>query len=151
MKPNWMNSTKRSSVIIAVGLCVLALAGGAAKDDKTSQNPAAAKSNTKKKTVRIEIDYSDGAQKILSAIPWKPRMTLSDAMTYAAAHKHGIKIKTRGKGSIRFLEKIDDLANQGASGPNWVFRVNGKLGDRSYAITPLKPGDAILWKFDTYP
>ena len=139
---------RHSRWIVLPTLFLLAYSASAA-DDKDSANadtvPKAAK------TVRVEIDYSDGAMKVLKAVPWKPKMTVGDAMAYATAHKRGIKIKARGKGSTAFLEKIDDLQNQGAKGPNWVFRVNGKLGDRSYAITPLKPGDTILWKFDTYP
>ena len=78
-------------------------------------------------------------------------MTIGQVMDYAAAHKHGVNIEVRGKGSTALLVKIDDLKNQGAKGPNWIFRVNDKLGDRSFAITPLKPGDTVLWKFDTYP
>jgi len=127
---------------------LFAPASVSAEDEKTTTRENAA---SKAKTVRIEVDYSDGVQKVLTAVPWKPKMTGGDAMEFATKHKRGVKIKVRGKGANSLLEKIDDLQNGGARGPNWVFRVNGKLGNRSFAITPLNPGDTILWKFDTYP
>ncbi len=145
-----LNRTRGNSWLALAAVSVFALSAVVA-DEKTKPEKGEQPAKTKAKTVRIEIDYSDGVQKILTAVPWKPKMTLGDAMEYATSHRRGVKMKIRGKGSISLLEKIDDLQNQGAKGPNWVFRVNGKLGDRSFAITPLKPGDTILWKFDTYP
>ena len=145
-----LNRTRKISRLAVVAISVFALSTVFA-DEKTKLETDPKPAKTKAKTVRIEFDYSDGVQKILTAVPWKPKMTLGDAMEYATSHRRGVKIKIRGKGSISFLEKIDDLKNQGAKGPNWVFRVNGKLGDRSFAITPIKPGDTILWKFGTYP
>lgn len=114
------------------------------------QNQSGVDETEEQNAIRLIFDYSDGAQKVLTRTPWKSKMTLGEAMDLAAAHKHGVKFTRRGRGSTAFVEKIDDLKNQGAKGPNWIFRVNGKLGDKSYAITPVKPGDTVLWKFDTY-
>ena len=77
-------------------------------------------------------------------------MSVADALKFAAEHPRGISYKVRGRGATALLLQIDDLENQGGSGLNWIFRVNGKLGDRSFAVTPLQPGDRVLWKFDEY-
>ena len=60
-----------------------------------------------------------------------------------------ITFRYRGSGSTAFLYRIDDLENEGR-GRNWIFRVNGKLGQRSFALHELRPSDRVLWKFDTY-
>ena len=104
----------------------------------------------KSSTVALIVDYGDGAQTHFPEIPWKDGMTVNDVLEFAAKHRHGISFKARGKGATALLYRIDDLENEGGSGLNWIFRVNGKLGDRSFAITPLADGDRILWKFDEY-
>jgi hypothetical protein len=102
------------------------------------------------KTVELTIDYADGVQKRFVSIPWKDEMTVIDAMEFAAQHPRGIRFECRGRDATALLLQIDDLRNQGGSGLNWIYRVNGKLGDRSLATFRLQPGDAILWKFDEY-
>ncbi len=77
-------------------------------------------------------------------------MTVAKAMSYAAAHRHGIQYEVRGQGATALLWQIDDLKNQGGTGLNWIYRVNGKLGKTSFAVAALEPGDVVLWKFDEY-
>jgi hypothetical protein len=102
-------------------------------------------------TVQLVIDYNDGAQKRFTAIPWHEGMTVFDALKFAQAHPHGIKVQTTGQGATLFVTSIDGLANQGGGeqDKNWVFSVNGKKGNKSCAVSPLKPSDVALWKFDT--
>ena len=76
-------------------------------------------------------------------------MTVLDALLAAQKNPRGIRLKTRGSGQTAFVEKIDDLKNEG-SGRNWIFRVNGKLSNRGCGVVPLKSGDTILWKFGKY-
>ncbi len=89
-------------------------------------------------------------EKKFKSIPWREGMTILDAMKFAQKHPRGIKFQTRGKGPTMFLTTIDNLKNQGSSGSNWVFEVNEKLGDRSFAISNLSPLDAVLWRFGRY-
>jgi len=124
-------------------LCVFCLSSAFAEDDTN-------KPEDKPETVSLVIDYNDGAQMVFPAIPWKEDCTVLNALEFATAHRRGITCKIRGKGATALLYRIDDLENQGGSGLNWIFKVNGKLGDRSFAITSLEPGDRILWKFDEY-
>ncbi|MEO8494364.1 MAG: DUF4430 domain-containing protein [Planctomycetota bacterium] len=99
--------------------------------------------------VRLVIDYNDGVEKRFNAIAWKPGMTVMDAMLAAQEHPRGIRFEHKGKGATVLLTKIDDVENEG-SGRNWLYRVNGKPGDRSIGILELKAGDTVLWKFDKY-
>ena len=101
-------------------------------------------------TVMLTVDYADGAQKRFPSIPWQKKMTVRDAVTWATEHPRGIKCKQRGKGATAMVTKIDDLSNGGANSPNWIFRVNDKLGTRSCGISAVNPGDRILWKFERY-
>lgn len=100
-------------------------------------------------TVKIIVDYGDGVEKHFTQLPFMQNMTVLDATRVAEKHPHGIKVEVRSSGETAFLTKIDDVANQG-SGKNWVFRVNGQLGDRSIGIHKLEAGDAVLWRFQEY-
>ncbi|MGY8767419.1 MAG: DUF4430 domain-containing protein [Pirellulales bacterium] len=100
-------------------------------------------------TVQIVIDYNDGVEKHFTAIPWKAKMTVLDAMKQVEKHPRGIKIKFRGSGSIAFLTEIDALKNTG-SGKNWIYRVNGEKAEKSFGAAELKSGDSVLWRFEHY-
>ncbi len=129
--------------------CFLLLAwSGLNSFSRAAEQPAAKKEV--KNTVTVVIDYGDGVQKHFQHIAWTEKMTVSDAMQAAVRHPRGIKIEQRGAGARALLLKIDDLANQGGGGRNWIFRVNGVLGDRSFGVAGLKPGDTVLWKFGKY-
>lgn len=101
--------------------------------------------------VRLIVDFGDGAQKVYSALAWKKGMTLLDAMDAAKAHPHGITFAHTGKGETAFLTSIDDVKNAGggAGSRNWQYWVNTTLGDRSFGVYPLDPGDVVCWKFTT--
>jgi hypothetical protein len=99
--------------------------------------------------VQVTIDYADGVQKHFSHLGWKRGMTVLDAMLAADQHPRGIAIVHRGKGATALLTRIDDVENEGA-GRNWVYRVNGKLADRSMGVYELQSGDTVLWKFEKY-
>lgn len=98
-------------------------------------------------TVRVVIDYSDGVQKHFTAIPWREGMTVRDALLAAQEHRRGVKFQERGSGATAFLTQLDDLKNEG-SGRNWIYRVNGQIADRSFAVYRLEAGDTVLWKFE---
>lgn len=101
-------------------------------------------------TVVLTIDYGDGAQKRFPTIPWKKGFTVLDALEWAKKHPRGIELQRRGKEATTLVLAIDDLENSGASKKNWIFRVNGKLGDRSCGVFPVRPADRILWRFERY-
>jgi hypothetical protein len=116
--------------------------------DKPSPQPNSAPASAAQ-AVQLTIDYGDGGQKGLPAIPWRDGMTVLDALESAKANQHGITFSQRGSGETAMITKIDDLANQeGAEGAkNWLYYINDRLADKSCGAATLKPGDSILWKF----
>ncbi len=99
--------------------------------------------------VKLIVDYGDGVQKQFTELAWKEGLTVLAATQAAQEHPRGITIKVRSSGSTAFLTQIDDVKNEG-NGKNWIFRVNGKLSDRSCGIYKLNDGDTVLWRFQTY-
>jgi hypothetical protein len=97
--------------------------------------------------VRLTIDYGDGVQKSFTAIPWKEKLTVFDALQAAQDHPRGIKFSYTGSGETIFITAIDDAANEGAGGRNWRYTVNDKPARYSAGIADLKPGDTVLWRF----
>ena len=72
-----------------------------------------------------------------------------DVMSYAKKKKV-VTFVHRGSKDTAFLTAIDGVKNLGAKGDNWIFRVNKKLGKKSFAITKLKMGDSVTWTFGKY-
>ena len=102
-------------------------------------------------TVRLIVDYGDGTSKTIANLPWAKGNTVLDAMKAAADRPHGISFGFTGSGDAAVVTKIDDVQNQGggAAKKNWQFRVNGRDGDRSFAVFELQPRDLIVWRFTT--
>lgn len=136
-------------VLFAIGAIGGLLVATAIAEEESKQ-PEQPPREPEAKTVSMVIDYSDGVEMRFVNIPWREGLNIGDLMKYASEHRHGIALKVRGKGATSLLYRIDDLENQGGKGLNWIFKVNEKLGDRSFAITTLAPGDQVLWKFDEY-
>src|SRR2546427_5001000 len=60
-------------------------------------------------TVRLVIDYGDGAVKIFTDLPWSKGTTVLDVMNAAQGRPHGITFKQTGSGAA-LLTQIDDVA-----------------------------------------
>lgn len=97
-------------------------------------------------TIVLTIDYGDGVQKRFPRLAWKESMTVLDAMQAAQDHPRGMTFRYRGRRTTAFLVQIDDLENQGRD-RNWLYRINGKLADRSFAVQTVQPKDQITWEF----
>ena len=104
------------------------------------------------KTVELVVDYGDGVQKRFAALAFTDGMNVLDALQAAKRHAHGIDFEFAGKGEMAFLLSIDGQKNQGGgeTGKNWVFRLNQKLGHKSFAVQTLAAGDVVLWRFEVY-
>src|SRR5262245_50003549 len=125
--------------LLLTALTLTAPAGAAAAEE-----PAAAD-----KAVSLTIDYGDGVQKRFTNLAWQEEATVFDVLQAAMKHTRGIKVAHQGSGATTLITAIDDLKNEGR-GRNWLFEVNGKLGEKSCALVELKAGDAVLWRFATY-
>jgi hypothetical protein len=97
-------------------------------------------------TVVLVIDYADGVEKHFRELPCPADATVLDIMQAAQRHPRGSQFVYRGSGDRAFLTQIDNVKNEG-SGRNWIFAVNGELGKRSFAVSKVKAGDRVLWKF----
>jgi hypothetical protein len=120
-------------------LCLLLLGRGAFS--ALAQEPAA-------KTVSLTADYGDGSEKRFAALPWREGLTVFDALQAAGKARAKLDVAHRGAGATLFVLALDGVKNEGASGKNWRYHVGGKLADRSCAVYELKPGDAVVWKFE---
>jgi hypothetical protein len=101
------------------------------------------------KTVELTIDYGDGVQLRFTALPWREKMTVLDAVTTVSNHPHGVKCQWRGSGANAFVTQIGDLKNEGGgkTSRNWLFVVGGKESEVGMGDYTLKPGDVVLWRF----
>jgi hypothetical protein len=98
--------------------------------------------------VELVIDYGDGVEKRFTRIPHQEGITALDTLEFADRHPRGIRFQTAGSGEAALVTGIDDLNNQtGGEGKNWLYRINGKLADKSAGAYVLAPGDVILWKY----
>jgi hypothetical protein len=102
--------------------------------------------------VQMVVDFGDGVQKHFTQLKWQEGATVFDVMQAAMRHPRGIRVKYRGKRETLLVTEIDGLQSEaaGAGSRNWIFRINGQLGQRSAGISPLKAGDTVLWRFETY-
>ncbi len=102
-------------------------------------------------TVRLVIDYGDGAVKIFTDLPWSKGTTVLDVMNAAQGRPHGITFKHTGSGATALLTQIDDVANEGGGTgkKNWQFWVNTTYADRSFGAYEVQALDVIFWRFAT--
>ena len=75
-------------------------------------------------------------------------MTVQDLLDEAVRHRPGIVYEHESEGKLAYLKSINGVGNQGVVGRNWQFSVNGKLGNESFAVEKVAPGDRVLWFFE---
>jgi hypothetical protein len=95
--------------------------------------------------VALAIDFGDGQQEVYEPISWREGMTVRDLTR--ETRRDALNLEVRGTGASAFLQNLDGVENEGADGRNWLYSVNGKPGDKSFAIYELQPGDQVLWTF----
>jgi hypothetical protein len=77
-------------------------------------------------------------------IPWSEGLTVAEATTQAVA------TQWQGEGEMALLTSLEGRPNEGASGLNWQFEVNGEYATRGAGAVELRPGDSVLWKLAPY-
>jgi hypothetical protein len=112
---------------------------------KDARNGAATADSpdTTREHVSLSIDFGDGKHQEFDKLAWREGMTVADLIGEA----RGIEMTQRGSGQGAFVTAIGGVANEGAEKSNWLYSVNGKKADRSYAVYELRPGDRVLWTF----
>lgn len=118
-------------------------------DSPTGQ--AASSSPSEKATAQLVIDFGDGFQLRYTELDCANGATVWDLMLAAQSHPHPLSIKHRGKGATLLITEIAGTKNgAGPESKNWIYRVNGEIVPRSAGVQPVKPGDTVLWRFETY-
>jgi hypothetical protein len=136
---SWACLLNRRSAVLALALLVF-----------TAQSPTRpAAGQSANETVRLVVDYGDGATKTISNLAWAKGNTVLDAMKAATSRPHGVSFSFTSSGDSAILTKIDDVQNQGggADKKNWQYWVNGANGDKSFAVFELQAQDVIVWRF----
>jgi hypothetical protein len=139
------------SIVLTCAVLLAAIGLGLGLAPSLASQPSAAAPPPLESAVRLVIDYKDGVQKAFVNLPHRADMTVLDALNDASRHPRGVKIEVIGKGETAFVQKIDDLANQGGgkSSRNWQFSINGKPGTRGCGVAKLESGDIVAWEFET--
>ncbi len=100
-------------------------------------------------TVILEVIGGSSAPKSIDVV-CSPDSTV--LMTLERAQQMGeLKYESIGSGETTFVKAIDGITNEGSDGKNWIYRVNGKLGDKSAGIYTVAPGDRISWSWGAPP
>lgn len=98
-------------------------------------------------TVALEIDFGNGARRQFDDLPWTADMTVGDLLRTARQFQPAITFQHDGAGAKAFLTSLEGVANEGPGGRFWTYEINGRVGEVSFDVQPLQPGDRVLWKF----
>lgn len=140
-------SIKRQRYISAVGIFVTLLSTNVVSFSTIAQT-------TPVSIVHLVINYGDGVEKRLDDLKWTNGMTVEDLLKEAQAAPHGISFQATGTGESFFVQKIDNVFNEGigSSNKNWQYWKNSKYPKEVGAGSQqLQPGDVVTWLFDTLP
>jgi hypothetical protein len=100
-------------------------------------------------TVSIQIVGDKQHSAILSAqsVPFKDGDTVLDIITRCLKGK-SIQYEYSGALATAYVKGIDNLY-EFDDGPRsgWMFKVNGRFGDKSAGGYPVKAGDSIVWLY----
>jgi len=100
--------------------------------------------------VRITVDYSTDRKIEVVSVLWSEGLTVLDAL--ALAKPLGIEIEVIGEGAGALLTEINGVKNEagGEGTKNWIYYVNNNQATASAGIYALRPGDVIVWRFESY-
>lgn len=115
--------------------------------------PAQSKTTAQAVPVKISINFGDGLVWTFDSIVHQPGMTVLEAMNTLKSRKNApLAFEYQGSGQNAFLNSIGGVENQGGgrTDKNWFYRINDKLGNKSFGIAEVHPGDHVLWHFGKY-
>jgi hypothetical protein len=131
--------------VITIGLWFLASRHGAGQD--SSAKPPTEVKSTVSKTIALTIEFPGDVELNYKAISFTEGMTVFDALSAASKHSHALHFKHKGSGEFAFLTELDGVKNEGASGKNWTYKVDGQRAKVGMGSMKLKPGSHVLWIF----
>lgn len=101
-------------------------------------------------TVDVEIVFGAEREAIQSQVDCMNDSTVFSVLQ-AASNKGGFAFESTGvlKGD-KFITSIGGVKNLAGDGKNWIYRVNGELGDKGSGVFAVKPQDRVVWSFGKY-
>ena len=129
-------------------VCLLMFVIGASGCESSSTNSTATSSVVG--TVQLVIDFDGRRENVSVDVPCSVNSTVFQVLE-RARNMADLEFYNSGTGETTFVRSIDGIENEGAEGENWIFRVNGKLGDKSCGVFPVQPGDRVEWALGDYP
>jgi len=132
--------------LAAIGFVALFIFSGCDGGPKTKT----ADSEREIGTVDLAVDFGSEKKPIAVAVVCSEDSTVLSILERAHNTKD-LDLKFRGSGETAFVESIDGVKNEGAGGKNWIYRINGKTGDKSAGIYEVDPGDTVSWTFGEPP
>ena len=137
-------------LVLAAGLSRWGPAKTASEQSTAPTSPWTPTIEPQGEAVGLTIDFGNGAIRQFEKLPWREGLTVEQLMREAVKYRPGIKFSQQGEGETGFLDSLDGLKNQGASGRNWMYEVNDQLAEISFCLHVLQPGDRVLWKLAPY-
>jgi hypothetical protein len=101
-------------------------------------------------TVQVEIRFGSGREGIQNQVDCMNDSTVYSVLQ-AASDKGEFAFESTGllKGD-KFITSIGGVDNLAGGGRNWIYRVNGVLGDKGAGVFAVKPQDRVVWSFGKY-
>ena len=102
-------------------------------------------------TVHLEIDFKSDRRNINVDVPCSEDSTVFTTLE-RAQNLGDVKFKATGQSdpASTFVNSIGGVENLAAKGDNWIYLVNGELGDKSSALYSVNPGEEVTWVFGKY-
>lgn len=134
-----------SLILIACACCI------ACGCREGSESPAViSETSSVTGTVQLAIEFNSDRENINLNVPCDADSTVFTILELAR-NAGDLEFESTGRDDeFRFVTSIAGVDNLAAAGDNWVYRVNGKLGDKSAALYPVNSGDQVLWVFGKY-
>jgi hypothetical protein len=142
-------------LVAAIALSTLLLVFGRPKQANGPESQSAADASgeawtppasPEAETVSLAVDFGNGSHRSFD-LPWSAGMTVGDLLQLARDLRPGLQFTQQGADKLAMLTSLDGVGNGTADGRFWLYEVNGKSGEVSFAVQPVAAGDRVLWVF----
>ncbi len=135
-------------LIASIGISLICLASGC---EQTGTSTARLDTGKVAGTVQLVIEFKSDRKNISVDVPCSADSTVYTILE-RAQNLGDVKYKATGQTdpAFTFVNSIGGVDNLAAKGDNWIYSVNGELGDKSSALYEVKPGDEVTWTFGKY-
>ncbi len=116
-------------------------------DSTNSQASDTRAADAQAAAIRVRVLRGPTAEIIEGTVVWQAEMTVFDVISRFSP---SLDVESTGQGEALFVKSIAGQKNLGSAGDNWIYRVNGQLGDRSCGVYPVAAGDEVVWSFGKY-